>query len=327
MTGAAISIPRNVTSLVNYEAARRALALAKSVDEVKEIHDRAEALRAYARQAKNKELEIDAAEIRIRAERRLGQLLRQTEKAKGRLLRGRQQRPREAVATLAEVGVSKDLSSRAQKLADVPEVVFDRKLEAWREISEKENERVTTNLLKVGEKGQKHVRGTFGTNANEWFTPAEYIELARKVMGAIDLDPASNDFGQETVQAREYFTPVEDGLKHNWHGCVWLNPPYSQPDIAYFVAKLVSEWRAGHLNEAILLTHNYTDTAWFHEANSACSAMCFTRGRVKFQDEKGIVAAPTQGQIFFYFGRDIEAFATHFQGVGSIDVPYSGGSA
>jgi hypothetical protein len=45
-------------------------------DEAKDIRDKAEAMRAYARQAKNKDLEVDAAEIRIRAERRLGELIR-----------------------------------------------------------------------------------------------------------------------------------------------------------------------------------------------------------------------------------------------------------
>jgi ParB family chromosome partitioning protein len=218
------------------------------------------------------------------------------------------------------------LSSRSQKLAELPQEVFEKKVSQWRENVAKDNERVTTNLLKAGDKKQKHTRRTFGTGENEWFTPAEYIEVARRVMGEIDLDPATSDYGQKIVKAVEFFTPLENGLAHAWHGRVWLNPPYSQPDIADFVAKLVSEFRAGRLNEAILLTHNYTDKAWFHEANSACSAMCFTRGRVKFQDEKGNVAAPTQGQIFFYFGRDIEAFATHFQEVGSIDVPFRGGS-
>ena len=62
-------------SLLRYDAACHALSLAKSVDEAKDIRDKAEAIRAYARQAKNKELEIDAVEIRIRAERRLGELL------------------------------------------------------------------------------------------------------------------------------------------------------------------------------------------------------------------------------------------------------------
>jgi hypothetical protein len=63
------------SSLFRYDAACRAVAVARTVDDVQEIAAHAEAIRAYARQAKKRQLELDAAEIRIRPERRLGELM------------------------------------------------------------------------------------------------------------------------------------------------------------------------------------------------------------------------------------------------------------
>ena len=157
-----------------------------------------------------------------------------------------------------------------------------------------------------------------GTGENEWYTPPRYVEAARQAMGGIDLDPATSIPAQHTVQAGRFFTRADDGLAREWNGRVWLNPPYAQPLIHQFVTKLVEELTEGRAEAAILLTHNYTDTAWFHLAESVASAICFTRGRVKFLDADGGKCAPTQGQAFFYYGGDRDAFGAAFAQFGFI---------
>jgi hypothetical protein len=145
-----------VTELVKYDAACRAVAEAASIDEAKDLRDKGEAMRAYARQAKNKDLEIKAAEIRIRAERRIGELMAAQRETEG-LNKGAATRVAEKPAsppTLAEAGIDKNLADRARKLAAIPEEEFNGIVGEWKERVEAENARVTVNLLAAGEKAQ-----------------------------------------------------------------------------------------------------------------------------------------------------------------------------
>lgn len=154
------------------------------------------------------------------------------------------------------------------------------------------------------------------TGDPEGYTPKEYIEAAREVMGSIDLDPASNEYAQQTVKAKVYYTKADDGLHQDWSGNVFLNPPYCHPEIRMFISKLLAHYSAGEISQAILLTNNNTDTQWFYDAASIASAICFTKGRINFYKPDGSTTQPVNGQTFFYFGQSIDKFKTIFTKVG-----------
>jgi hypothetical protein len=69
--------------LARYDAACRAIAEARSVGELLQIHDEARALAAAARVAKNRDLEADCVAMRLRAARRLDELRRAQKEAIG----------------------------------------------------------------------------------------------------------------------------------------------------------------------------------------------------------------------------------------------------
>ena len=153
---------------------------------------------------------------------------------------------------------------------------------------------------------------------HEWYTPGEYIEAARDVMGGIDLDPASCDIAQATVQADRFFSKEQDGLVQPWHGRIWLNPPFEAAVIAPFVAKLIADFQAGVVEQAVILTDAATDTRWFHDLANTARIVCFTKGRITFTSPLTDSQAPQRGQAFTYLGDRPDAFAARFKDFGLV---------
>jgi phage N-6-adenine-methyltransferase len=118
-----------------------------------------------------------------------------------------------------------------------------------------------------------------GTGDNEWYTPVKYLDLVRIVFGGeIDLDPASTEFANKTVQAKRIFTVEDDGLSQEWGGKVWLNPPYGKA-ISKFVAKANLESTKGIT--VVCLVPARTDTRWWWDS-CIHHEIRFIKGRIKF---------------------------------------------
>ena len=235
---------------------------------------------------------------------------------------------REEIAKIA--GVSHDTIAKVEKIenqAPAPVVSASRrndisvntayqvtkmKPEEQHEIAERieQGERPKEVITEV--KNRPHVANNSGNN--EWYTPAEYIEAARKAMGSIDTDPASNDIANKVVKAEKYYTIETDGLAHDWHGNVWMNPPYSSDLITKFIEKLKEQ--RGNYEQAIILVNNATETQWFYEIVKIASAVCFPKSRVKFYMPDGKTGAPLQGQAVLYVGDNYEKFISAFGGIG-----------
>lgn len=150
-------------------------------------------------------------------------------------------------------------------------------------------------------------------DGNRWYTPTDVIDAAKEVLGTIDLDPASDAAANEHVGASQIFTVEDNGLEQDWRGNVWLNPPYSYPQVEQFCDKALAEYQAGNIDQCIVLVNNCTDAKWFMRLAENCPMM-FSRGRFKFWNP-GHACQTRQGQALFYMGPDkakfFKAFAEH----------------
>lgn len=157
--------------------------------------------------------------------------------------------------------------------------------------------------------------------SDEWYTPPEYIELARAVLGGIDIDPASSETAQEWIQATTWYALRDDGLTQPWVGRLWLNPPYGA-QIGQWTQKTIAAYDSGELSAGMLLVRPAPGSAWY-QALAGRFACCTPHKRIRFIDASGKVqTSPVHGNAFFYLGGDVERFHKAFTTIGVVSRPF-----
>jgi len=216
-------------------------------------------------------------------------------------LGGTKVEPPSIIPTLAEMGLDKKTSKLAQDVAS---------------LSEEKLKAVKSGIVSLT-KAIAHPHVSFNSGENEWYTPPEYISAAKRVMGRIDLDPASSQKANIIVGAGKFYSKSENGLDKFWAGRVWMNPPYASELIGLFVEKYVEHVNNGDIIEGLVFVNNATETAWFSALVSVSVAVLFPIGRVKFLNENlAPEGAPLQGQALLYYGKNVEKFKKEFKEFG-----------
>jgi len=165
----------------------------------------------------------------------------------------------------------------------------------------------------------------FSSESKEYYTPPQYVDAAREVMGDIDLDPASCDIAQEWIGAKAYYTVKDDGLSRVWTGRVWLNPPYGkdggESNQETWSQYLVREYLAGNVTEAILLVKAAMGYKWFENLWWDWPT-CFARERVSFIRSDGSNDGQSKmGTAFLYLGSNVKKFKQVFRQFGRVIMP------
>ena len=291
------AVPASGTDLpALLDAGHRALAQATTNIERLRVRDGARAYQEAARVLKRADVLVDASILVQTAERAIA--VANPGRTRAETGRGRAIPP-------AEIDIKLISKIRAAH-AHVDEGVFRSLVAGARESAEPLTRK---RIAQAGRdaRGAASPKTVHYTGNFEWTTPPHIIEAARRVMGGIDLDPASSDAAQAVVQARKYYTAHEDGLKRAWAGRVWLNPPYERGLVQAFVGRLGEHIASGKATEALLLTNNSTDTAWWQGAASHALAVCMLAGRLRYLTPSGAaVGAAIQGQAILYFARDVD---------------------
>lgn len=172
--------------------------------------------------------------------------------------------------------------------------------------------------------------GEMETASDEYGSPPEYVEAARRVMGSIELDPASNPISQLIVKAWTYWTIEDDALSpdKDWDAfdTIYMNHAFSKS--RKFVHRLRHSLLYRPTNarafgeverQAIILCNSATAAGWYQSLLRDGWCFCLPAKRIAFlgQDNRP-VKGNRQPQTVFYWGPNEEGFRNEFSAFGHV---------
>ena len=153
--------------------------------------------------------------------------------------------------------------------------------------------------------------------SDRWYTPLLIVNRVEQVLGVIDLDPCADE--GKHIPAKMHYTAADDGLSREWHGRVFMNPPYSCP--GKWMKKLQVEYESGRVTEAIALVPVATDTKWLSPVLRS-QPVCFWTGRIKFLDVNyQPKLSARQAHCLVYWGDNWQRFKEVFDEYGVVQLP------
>ena len=131
----------------------------------------------------------------------------------------------------------------------------------------------------------------FSSKDMTWETPQDFFDRLNDEFH-FTLDVCAT---HETAKCKYYYTPEQDGLKQQWSGVCWMNPPYGR-EIGQWLEKAYKESLNG--NTIVCLIPSRTDTKYWHDYCMKASEIRFIKGRLKFGNATAPAPFPSAVVIF-----------------------------
>ena len=131
----------------------------------------------------------------------------------------------------------------------------------------------------------------FSSKTDLWSTPQDLFNEVDNEFH-FDLDVCALP---DNAKCKRYFSPEMDGLKQDWTGVCWCNPPYGR-EIGKWVEKAYNTSLNGYT--VVMLLPARTDTKWFHNFIYNIAEIRFLKGRLKFGNCNNSAPFPSMIVIF-----------------------------
>ena len=131
----------------------------------------------------------------------------------------------------------------------------------------------------------------FSSQKQDWETPEKLFKKLDDVFH-FQTDVCAT---KENTKCHKHYTPEIDGLKQEWTGVCWMNPPYGY-QIDKWIQKAYNSAKENGTTVVCLLPAR-TDTKWWHEYVTKAEVY-FIKGRLKFSGHKNSAPFPSTVVVF-----------------------------